>query len=69
MKKMFMRNNRLVNLTAQPTELREEILNQYLNYKIGSKIGKLFEYLVFKGYNEFLDNTTKITNLLKPLWI
>jgi len=69
LKKMFMRNNRLVNLTAQPTELREEILNQYLNYKFNSKIGKLFEYLVFKGYNEFLDNTTKITNLLKPLWV
>jgi hypothetical protein len=67
LKKKFLRNNKLVNLTAQPKDLKEEINETYENYKMCAGLNKLFEFFIFNSFNEFMEDTTRIGNLLEPL--
>jgi hypothetical protein len=67
LKKMFLRNNKLVNLTAQPANIKDAVIEEYENYEIKAGVDKLFEYFITSGYNDFMDNTTKIGNILEPL--
>jgi hypothetical protein len=65
--KKFLRNNKLVNLTAQPKYIQEQIVKQYSDCELKVGIENLFMYFVKYKFNEFLDDTTRISNLLKSL--
>jgi 5'-3' exonuclease len=68
MKTKLIRNNRLVNLTAQPPKLKEMIIEQYKSSKINCKMNSLFTFFVKNSFNGFLQEGTKISNCLAPLY-
>jgi hypothetical protein len=65
-KKKFLRNNKLVNLDAQPQGLKDEIIRTYNETKIVG-LEKMFEFFVSQGFNSFLDDTSRLTAVLKAL--
>jgi hypothetical protein len=67
LKTKFIRNNKLINLTAQPQKLKEDIISYYKNYEMKVGINKLFHFFVTNGFNHFMDNTCRIGELLEPL--
>lgn len=69
LKKKFVRNNRLVNLSAQPPKIKELILQTYNNYELKAGLNKLFEFFILNSFNQFMEETTKIGKLLQPLCI
>jgi hypothetical protein len=68
LKRKFIRNNKLINLTAQPKEIKERTIQQYNNITLPNKIKKLFDFFVINGFNDFLQNSTRIGNTLAPLY-
>jgi len=66
-KEKFLRNNKLVNLKAQPKELVETILNVYKETKIISSLSNLYMFFVSNTFTEFMNDSTHITKLLKTL--
>jgi hypothetical protein len=66
MKKRFVRNGKLINLTYQPEELKVKVVDTYMDYEIPSLSG-LFTYFVKRGYNGFLDDMSGVTATLKVL--
>lgn len=68
LKKMFLRNNKLVNLRMQPKEIKSEILDVYKEYGALPKQSVLFKYFVKNKYNGFLDNLEDISATLEPLY-
>jgi hypothetical protein len=67
LKTKFIRNNKLVNLTAQPKELKEQIINSYNDYEMKAGLNKLFDFFIMNGFNQFMEDTVRIGNLLEPL--
>jgi len=67
LKTKFLRNNKLVNLTEQPKDVKNIIMKEYNDYKTVDNMKQLFEFFVFLGANEFLNNTTKIADTIEQL--
>jgi hypothetical protein len=65
LKKKFLRNNSLVNLSAQPEELKNDIINSYVNCEI--KLGNFFKYFIDNGFNGFLGDMNRISSTLKNI--
>ena len=65
-KKKFLRNNKLVNLSAQPQGLKDEILKTYIATETVG-LENMFEFFISHGFNQFLDDTTRLTTVLKAL--
>ena len=67
LKEKFVRNNKLVNLTAQPKKLKEQIINSYSDYELKAGLNKLFDFFIMNGFNQFMEDTVRIGNMLEPL--
>lgn len=65
-KKKFLRNNKLVNLSAQPKGLKEQIITDY-NAIETCGLEYMFEFFITHGFNRFLDDTSRLTTVLKGL--
>lgn len=66
-KKRFKRNNKLINLTAQPKDLQRQILEKYDKCETMDSLKHLFNFFVENSFNDFLDNQSIISESLKPL--
>lgn len=66
MKKRFVRNGKLINLTSQPEEIKKSIMDAYSGYTLPALNG-LFSYFVKSGYNGLLDDMSRVTAILKTL--
>ena len=64
----FIRNNILINLTAQPKEIREEIKEQYDNYEMSGERTDLLMFFIDYSLTEMIDNITLISRNLGPLY-
>ena len=67
LKTRFIRNNKLINLTAQPKDLKKLILETYNDYEMKAGLNKLFDFFVLNGFNEFMSDTSRLGNILEPL--
>ena len=67
MKKKFIRNNKLINLENQPTEIKQRIIDKYDNYGEFPDLKNLYKFFIKNKFRGFLDNTTEIGSILAPL--
>jgi hypothetical protein len=67
LKERFKRNNKLINLTAQPKELKNKILEKYEECETRSDLKNLFEYFIVNNFNDFMNNNAYISQALRPL--
>lgn len=66
MKKRFLRNNKLINLECQPKNIKEEIINKYVNCTCAKNLKQLYYFFINNSFNEFINNNSSISkNLLK----
>jgi len=66
--KRFKRNYKLINLTAQPKELKAKIIEGYEKPLTVGKV-KLYEFMLKNSFNGLADNLTLFKNALKVIKI
>jgi len=67
LKRKFLRNNKIVNLTSQPKEIKAKILEEYDNTEIKAGLKNLFDFFIKHNFNEFMEETVRIGDILEPL--
>jgi hypothetical protein len=67
LKERFIRNNKLINLTAQPKEIKQQILEAYKISEAKGDPKELFNFFILNSYNHFIDDCNRICRVLKPL--
>jgi len=65
LKEDFKRNNKLVNLTAQPKAIKKKIIDQYENYELPKT--NLLKFCKENKFRHFMEHISEFSELLKPL--
>ena len=65
LKKDFKRNNKLVNLTMQPKEIKEKILDAYHSYELPRT--NLLKFCKENKFRHFMERISEYSEILKPM--
>ena len=66
LKKRFIRNNKLVNLTEQPQDIKDSIIKAYTEYSLPNLTG-LFNFCKNNKFRGFMEDFNNVTSLLQKL--